>query len=199
MSSFITVLKSVAFLGRVKSLLQNFSFFCKPQTYIYASFGTSQMYKISRRESFLGIFLSGKYGKTPYWMNAFLKISIFSILVIIIFRPYILHGRKFIYLKRWVFFYVYLSIVRAEGPDSEFEFFDHKVSKYAVGFDRIRKIFQIRTQFGFLEKNKCFFLKKLDFFKIGRGGKFVVECVSYDIISWNYLFRLNFLAANLWK
>ena len=35
------------------------------------------------------------------------------------------------------------------------------------------------------------FPKNLIFFKIGKGGKFAVECVSNDIFSQNHLFHLN--------
>ena len=36
------------------------------------------------------------------------------------------------------------------------------------------------------------FLEKLEFFRIGKGGKFVIECVSNDIISEIIFFGLIF-------
>ena len=48
----------------------------------------------------------------------------------------------------------------------------------------------VRTQFGFIER-KVEVFEKPDFFKIGKGGKFAVECLSNDNISWKCLFHLN--------
>ena len=70
--------------------------------------------------------------------------------------------------------------------DSEFENFSSpNVSKFAVECDWSSKISQIRAKIGFYEKKICFFFnKKLNFFfKIEKGGKFTLKCVSNDIIS----------------
>ena len=45
------------------------------------------------------------------------------------------------------------------------------------------------------------FPAKLLFFKIGKGGKFAVECVSWDNISGKYLFHLKSYVfhGKIWK
>ena len=62
--------------------------------------------------------------------------------------------------------------------------------KFGVKCDWNSDTSQIRTKVIFLKK--WGFLKKdLIFFKIGKSGKFAVECVSNAIISWKSLFHLN--------
>ena len=81
-------------------------------------------------------------------------------------------------IQSGAFFYVYLLVVRAECPDSEIEFFYHQIirnlPKNATEIVRFLKTFKI---WGFFGK------KTLQFFKIVKGGKFAVECVSNDTIS----------------
>ena len=63
------------------------------------------------------------------------------------------------------------------------KFFPPNYSKFAVECDWNNKISQNVQNLGFL-KIDGFFEKKLEFFfKIDKGGKFAVECVSNGIIS----------------
>ena len=65
----------------------------------------------------------------------------------------------------------------SECPDDrEFEIFSSPIDcKSAVEYYSSSKISQIRMKFGFFRK------KKLKFFRIGKGGKFAVECGSNDV------------------
>ena len=65
---------------------------------------------------------------------------------------------------------------------SESELFSSNCIKIAVECDWITKISQ-NGQFSINWKNRLVFWEKLNFFKIGEGRKFSVECVTFDIIS----------------
>ena len=112
-----------------------------------------------------------------------------------LFEPVLLRSYFPLILSMWKenhplnavrFFYVYLPLVRVESSprDSEFETFSSpNCSKFAVESDWNSKI---------SERGMKFFLKKMFLFKIGKGHKFAVECLSNDIISWKWcLFHLN--------
>ena len=65
-------------------------------------------------------------------------------------------------------------------------------SKFAVECDWTSKISQIRP--------KVLFEKKLDFFfKMDKGGKFAVECVLNNTISYKCVFHLNFEVFCKWE
>ena len=79
----------------------------------------------------------------------------------------------------------FLSIVWVECPkDSEFDFFDHQIIPNlpwsAIDIPRFLKYLR---NLGFLKKDGFFQKKFLNFFPIGRGGKFAAECVSNDNMS----------------
>ena len=82
------------------------------------------------------------------------------------------------------FFNVYLPIVRTMQRFWIWKFLSPNYRKFTVECDRNSKISQIvRNLLFFLEKQKGFFERSLNVFKVAGGGKFAVKCVSNDIIS----------------
>ena len=76
-------------------------------------------------------------------------------------------------------FYIYLLIGNVRIGMCE-RFWNSKLfmTKFAEECVWYSKVSQIRTKFEFFGKKLGALLEKLDFFKIGKGDKFAVECVS---------------------
>ena len=66
-------------------------------------------------------------------------------------------------------------------------FFSPNRNKFAIERDWNTEISQNVPKLAFLEKKIVFFLKL--FFKIGKGGKFAVECASIDFFQMSFRFE----------
>ena len=93
--------------------------------------------------------------------------------------------------KRCVFF-VFIRQLSGKCPHSEFEnCISPNYSIFAAECDWKSKISQnVRNLVIFQRKTIDFLEKNSIFFKIGKGGRFAVHCVSNDIISKNISFQL---------
>ena len=89
------------------------------------------------------------------------------------------------------FFYLYLPLSGQNALILTMELFLSPIyGKFSVECDWNSKISHIRTKVGLFEKSWIFFGKNV-FFKINKGAKFTVECVSNYIVSWKCLFDLS--------
>ena len=94
-----------------------------------------------------------------------------------------MEGKSYIHLARKLFNADFpidnlqLLMLSPAGSDLE-NFLSSKYGKFAAEWD------SNSTKLGFFQEVDGFFRKKTwILFKIGKGGKFAVECVSNDIIS----------------
>ena len=88
-------------------------------------------------------------------------------------------------VKSEVLLKAFCQLVMAACSDRDF--FSSNFSQFAIKYDWNSK------NLAFLKKNIDEFLRKKlrIFFKIAKGGKFAVECVSNDNFWWKCLFHLN--------